>query len=136
MLILIPTLDGKRAAAIEVLINSPRIADLILKGEIHAIKEVMDKSENMGMQTFDGALHKLYRAERISLDEALRNADSQNNLRLKISLEEADIETALESNSLSLAGDEPEPDEKSPLSMKEKNDQELSYQERLARTIK
>ena len=133
---LIPTLDGKRAAAIEVLINSPRIADLILKGEIHAIKEVMDKSENMGMQTFDGALHKLYRAERISLDEALRNADSQNNLRLKISLEEADIETALESNSLSLAGDEPEPDEKSPLSMKEKNDQELSYQERLARTIK
>lgn len=85
---LIPTLDGKRAAAIEILIGTPMIADLILKGDISRIKEVMAKSENIGMQTFDAALYQLYKAGRISLDEALRNADSQNNLRLRISLEE------------------------------------------------
>lgn len=85
---LIPTLDGKRAAAIEILLGSPMIADLILKGEISKIKEVMAKSENIGMQTFDAALYKLYKEGRISLEEALRNADSQNNLRLRISLEE------------------------------------------------
>jgi len=85
---LIPTLDGKRAAAIEILLGSPMIADLILKGEISKIKEIMAKSENIGMQTFDAALYKLYKEGRISLEEALRNADSQNNLRLRISLEE------------------------------------------------
>jgi len=85
---LIPTLDGKRAAAIEILIGTPMIADLILKGDISKIKEVMAKSENIGMQTFDAALYKLYKDGRISLEEALRNADSQNNLRLRISLEE------------------------------------------------
>ena len=85
---LIPTVDGKRALAVEVLLGSPMICDLILKGEIHKIKEIMQKSENIGMQTFDTALYKLYKAGRISLEEALRNADSQNNLRLKISLEE------------------------------------------------
>jgi len=85
---LIPTLDGKRAAAIEVLLGTPMIADLILKGDISKIKDVMAKSENIGMQTFDAALYKLYKDGRISLEEALRNADSQNNLRLRISLEE------------------------------------------------
>jgi twitching motility protein PilU len=85
---LIPTLDGKRAAAIEVLLGTPMISDLILKGEINKIKEIMAKSENIGMQTFDAALYKLYKDGRISLEEALRNADSQNNLRLRISLEE------------------------------------------------
>ena len=64
------------------------IADLILKGEIGLIKDIMAKSETVGMQTFDGALYKLYKQGRISLDEALRNADSQNNLRLRISLDE------------------------------------------------
>ncbi len=85
---LIPTVDGKRAVAVEVLLGTPMIADLIHKGEVHKIKEIMDKSENIGMQTFDSAIYKLYKAGRISLEEALRNADSQNNLRLKISLEE------------------------------------------------
>jgi len=88
---LIPTLDGKRAAAIEILLGTPMINDLILKGEINQIKEIMKKSENVGMQTFDTALYKLYKEGRISLEEALRNADSQNNLRLRISLEEKDL---------------------------------------------
>ena len=83
---LIPTTDGKRVAAVEVLLGSPTIAELILRGEFESIKEIMEKSENMGMQTFDTALFKLYREGRISLDEALRNADSANNLRLKIKL--------------------------------------------------
>ena len=87
---LVPSLDGKRVAAIEILIGSPMIADLILKGEISRIKEIMEKSENVGMQTFDGALYRLYKQGKISLEEALRNADSQNNLRLRISLEEKD----------------------------------------------
>jgi twitching motility protein PilU len=85
---LIPTLDGNRTAAVEILLGTPMISDLILKGEIGLIKDIMAKSEMVGMQTFDGALYKLYKQGRISLDEALRNADSQNNLRLRISLDE------------------------------------------------
>lgn len=85
---LVRTVDEKRAVAVEVLLGTPLICDLILKGEVHKIKEVMEKSENLGMQTFDSALYKLYRAGVIPLEEALRNADSQNNLRLKISLAE------------------------------------------------
>lgn len=85
---LIPTVDGKRCAAIEVLLNSPRIADLIKAGEVMEIKEVMEKSEPMGMQTFDVSLYKLYKAGKITLDECLKNADAENNLRLKIELDE------------------------------------------------
>lgn len=81
---LIPTVDGKRCAAIEILLGTPMIADLILKGEIEGIKEVMAKSENVGMKTFDSALYELYREGLISEDEALKNADSPNNVRLKI----------------------------------------------------
>ena len=81
---LIPTVDGKRCAAIEVLLGTPMVADLILKGDIDGIKEVMEKSENIGMKTFDSALFELYREGLISEDEALRNADSPNNVRLKI----------------------------------------------------
>ena len=83
---LIPTVDSKRAAAIEILLGTPLVADLILRGDMHEIKEVMLKSENIGMQTFDSALLKLYKEGRISLDEAMRNADSANNLRLRINL--------------------------------------------------
>lgn len=83
---LIPTVDGKRCAAIEVLLASPRVADLIKAGDVLEIKEVMEKSEPMGMQTFDIALFNLYKAGKISLDEALKNADAENNLRLKIEL--------------------------------------------------
>jgi twitching motility protein PilU len=85
---LIPTVDGKRCAAIEILLNSPRIADLIKEGDILEIKEVMEKSEPMGMQTFDMALFNLYNAGKISLEETLKNADAENNLRLKIELAE------------------------------------------------
>jgi len=89
---LIPTMEGKRVAAFEILLGTPLISDLILKGEVHRIKEVMEKSENVGMQTFDASLYQLYKAGKISYEEALRNADSQNNLRLRIDLEEKDIQ--------------------------------------------
>jgi twitching motility protein PilU len=80
--------DGKgRVAAIEILMNSPLISDLILKGEVHGIKEIMARSNEMGMKTFDQALFDLYEADLISFDDALRNADSQNELRLRIKLE-------------------------------------------------
>lgn len=85
---LVRTVDGKRCAAIEILLNSPRIADLIKAGEVMEIKEVMEKSGPMGMQTFDMALYDLYKSGKISLDETLRNADAENNLRLKIELNE------------------------------------------------
>jgi twitching motility protein PilU len=81
---LIPTVDGKRAAAIEVLLGTPTISELILRGEFESIKEIMQKSEQLGMQTFDGALFRLYQEGMISEEEALKNADSPNNVRLKI----------------------------------------------------
>jgi twitching motility protein PilU len=84
---LIPTKDGKgRAAAIEIMLNSPLIADLIFKGEVNQIKTVMSKSRELGMQTFDQALFDLYEADKISYEEALKNADSVNDLRLNIKL--------------------------------------------------
>lgn len=85
---LIPKRDGKgRAAAFEILLNSPLIADLIFKGNVHEIKEVMAKSRELGMQTFDQALFILHEAGAISYEEALKNADSVNDLRLKIKLQ-------------------------------------------------
>lgn len=85
---LIPTVDGKRCAAVEVLLGSPTIQELILRGELESIKEIMEKSEGIGMQTFDTALFYLYQEGRITLEEALKNADSANNLRLRIKLAE------------------------------------------------
>ncbi len=85
---LVPTIDGKRVAAIEILLGTKLVSDLICKGDIHAIKEVMEKSEEIGMQTFDSHLLKLYKRGIISLEEALRNSDSPNNLKLKINLSE------------------------------------------------
>ena len=87
---LVKTVDGKRAAAIEILLGTPRVADLIKNGKVEEIKEVMEKSENIGMRTFDSALFQLYRDGRITLEEALKNADSENNLRLRISLAESE----------------------------------------------
>lgn len=87
---LVPTVDNKRVAAVEVLLGTKTIQDLIYKGDIDSIKEIMAKSENLGMQTFDAALFKLQQAGKISLDEALKNADSANNLRLRIKLAEGD----------------------------------------------
>lgn len=84
---LVRTVDGKRAAAVEVLLGTATIQELILRGELDGIKEIMEKSERLGMQTFDSALFKLYKEGRISLDEAIKNADSANNLRLRIKLD-------------------------------------------------
>lgn len=85
---LIPLRDTKgRCASVEVLINTPLISDLIFKGQVHEIKEVMKKSREHGMQTFDQALFDLHEADRISYEDALRNADSVNELRLAIKLQ-------------------------------------------------
>lgn len=81
---LLPTLTGERCAAIEVLLGTPLISELILRGEFEGIKDVMQKSENLGMKTFDSALFELYQEGLIDEEEAVRNADSQNNVRLKI----------------------------------------------------
>ena len=85
---LLKTPDGKgRVAAIEILLNSPLISDLILKGDVHEIKTIMAKSNELGMKTFDQALFDLYEADKISYEDALRSADSMNELRLRIKLE-------------------------------------------------
>jgi twitching motility protein PilU len=79
--------QGKgRVAAVEVMINSPLIAEKVLNGEVGDIKDVMKKSRELGMQTFDQALFDLFEAERIGYEDALRNADSMNDLRLTIKL--------------------------------------------------
>jgi len=84
---LIPMREGKgRVAAIEIMLNSPLISDLIFKGDVHEIKEIMSRSRELGMQTFDQSLFGLYEAGLISYEDALRNADSVNDLRLKIKL--------------------------------------------------
>jgi twitching motility protein PilU len=84
---LIPKKEAKgRVVAIEIMLNSPLISDLIFKGEVHEIKEIMKKSRELGMQTFDQALFDLYEADKISYEDALRNADSVNDLRLNIKL--------------------------------------------------
>src|SRR5450830_213343 len=85
---LIPKKEGKgRAAATEVMLNSPLISDLIFKGEVHEIKAIIAKSRELGMQTFDQSLFDLHEADVISYEEALRNADSVNDIRLKIKLD-------------------------------------------------
>ena len=84
---LVRTQDGSgRRAAIEILLNTPLIGDNILKGQLHELKEIMKKSRELGMQTFDQALFDLYNEGAISYEEALRNADSMNELRLQIKL--------------------------------------------------
>ncbi|OIQ93915.1 twitching mobility protein [mine drainage metagenome] len=85
---LLPRLDGRgRVAAVEIMINSPLIADLVFKGDVGEIKDVMKRSRELGMQTFDQALFDLYEAGKISYEDALRNADSVNDLRLHIKLD-------------------------------------------------
>ena len=85
---LVPRVGGVgRIAAMEILLNTPLIADRIFKGEVGQIKEIMAKSTRLGMQTFDQALFYLYEEATISYEEAMRNADSKNELRLRIKLE-------------------------------------------------
>ncbi len=106
---LLKTVDGKgRAAAIEIMLNSPLISDLILKGEVHEIKSIMGKSNELGMKTFDQALFDLYEDDKVTLEDALRNADSMNELRLRIKLEGKAAKNAEEDNldHLSLHEDE------------------------------
>jgi twitching motility protein PilU len=76
-----------RIAAMEIMLHSPLIADLIFKGDVAAIKDVMARSTRIGMKTFDQSLFELYESNQISYEEALRNADSKNELRLRIKLE-------------------------------------------------
>lgn len=83
---LVPTTTGGRVAAIEILLNTPIVADKIAKHEMGEIKEIMGKSRELGMQTFDQALFDLYKAEKISYENALRHADAPNDLRLRIKL--------------------------------------------------
>ncbi len=107
---LIPTTDGKRCAAIEILLGTPTISELILRGEFESIKEIMEKSNELGMQTFDQALVKLYKEGKISMDEALKNADSENTVRLTLKLS-GDVPSSSGSGGLSLELEEEEPDE-------------------------
>lgn len=88
---LIPTVSGNgRIAAVEIMINTPLMSDLIFKGNVHEIKELMAKSNELGMQTFDQALFNLYESDQITYEDTLRNADSVNDLRLRIKLEGKD----------------------------------------------
>ena len=87
---LVPRADGNgRVAAIEIMINTPRVADLVAQGEIAALKSAIEANEQDGSQSFDQALYRLYRTGQISLDEALKQADSANNLRVRIRMQEA-----------------------------------------------
>jgi twitching motility protein PilU len=104
---LIPTIEGKRAAAIEILLGTPRAADLIAKGDVSALKELMEKSGEQGMQTFDMSLFKLYKQGKISLDEALKNADSKNNLRLRVTLDERPSKEKAAAEAAAVAKDAP-----------------------------
>ncbi|MGK8252844.1 MULTISPECIES: PilT/PilU family type 4a pilus ATPase [Moraxella] len=111
---LIRTEDGKgRRAAVEIMLNTRLMADLILKGEMHELKAIMTKSREVGMQTFDQALFDLYDEGAISYDEAIRNADSPNELRLQIKLKGARRDGQNEvASSLSLHADVEEADDK------------------------
>jgi len=116
---LVRTEDGKgRKAAIEILLNTPTISEMILKGNFHSIKEIMQKSRELGMCTFDQALYELYNKGYISYDEALRNADSANGLRLQIKLSgdrrEPDEGGGAKSPSLSMALEEEPEDPANP----------------------
>ncbi len=103
---LIPSVDGRRVAAFEILLGTPLVCDMIKRGEVSEIKDIMEKSENLGMATFDQALFRHYAAGNITEEEALRNADSANNLRLKINLARGNAAEMSQSTNLSIAGDD------------------------------
>jgi twitching motility protein PilU len=81
---LVPGADGRRAAAVEIMLNTPHISDLIRKGDVSTIKEAIQASGEKGIQSFDQSLVELYKAGRVSMDDALANADSRSNLEAKI----------------------------------------------------
>lgn len=80
--------NGKRIAAVEIMLNTPYISDLIKKGEIESIRDAMEKNKDTDMQTFDDSVYELYQSKKVSLEEALKNADSRNNLQVRIRLSE------------------------------------------------
>ncbi len=104
---LVPTVDGKRCAAIEILLGSHTVKQMIMKGQLSDIKEVMQKSENMGMKTFDSALFDLVKEGRISNEEAIKNADSANNLRLRLKLSTRSGDESEDETELLLRGQPP-----------------------------
>ncbi len=108
---LIPTIDGKRAAAIEILTGSPRVKDMIRDGKVQELKEAMEGSEQYGMQTFDEALLALFTSGKISEEEAIKNADSANNIRLKIK----NLGSFKSTTEFSLEVEEPEEDDEDDL---------------------
>jgi twitching motility protein PilU len=97
---LVPAVGGGRVAAVEILLDTPRIKDLIKKGEIDTLKEAMEQAIREGCQTFDQALFVLFRAGKITIEEALANADSANNLRLKIKMAGLVADEAVEASQL------------------------------------
>jgi len=127
---LIRTADGVgRKAAIEILINTPTIADRIFKGEFHEIKAIMSKSRELGMRTFDWALFELYNDGHISYEEAIRNADSANELRLSIKLKSPRGEPASAGLALSMQ-EEPSAEE-----LEQQRQQEMLKQQERKRQI-
>jgi twitching motility protein PilU len=120
---LIRTPDGKgRRAAIEILLNTQMVSELIFKGEFHEIKPIMEKSRELGMRTFDWALFELYNEGQISYEDAIRNADSANELRLNIKLKSKRGEpNSMASSSLSF-------DRSTPAEMDAAREQELEQQ--------
>ncbi len=112
---LVRTVDGKRTAAFEILLGTPLVRDIIRRGEIGELKEVMEKSENLGMRTLDSALFNLYQDGRIDLDNALHNSDSPNNLRLKINLSDKSAVKGTKKTVLSLMDEEDDPDVSDPI---------------------
>jgi twitching motility protein PilU len=111
---LLTKIGGGRVAAIEIMINSPLIQDLIFKGKMHEIKGIMQKSKESGMQTFDMHLFDLYEAGVITYEDALRSADRMNDLRLRIKLEgkdATDTDALGDMDGLSIVGEEPEDDQ-------------------------
>lgn len=110
---LIPTIDGKsRRAAFEILLNTPLMADLILNGEVHGMKDLMKRSREHGMKTFDDSLFDLLEEGAISMDDALKNADSANDLRLNVKLNSKRHNDSDENNVVLRLHDD---EEKSPL---------------------
>lgn len=108
---LVRTEDGKgRRAAVEIMLNTPLISELILKGQFHELKSIMGKSRELGMQTFDQALFDLYNEGAISYEEAIRNADSMNELRLQIKLKSNRPSEASAAMSFSML-EEPKPED-------------------------
>jgi twitching motility protein PilU len=114
---LIQTVDGKRCAAVEVMMGTLTIRDMIKRGQFELLKEVMEKSKSLGMQTFDSALFDLVKEGRISEEEAIKNSDSPTNLALKFKLDKGNIADLEEGNSKKSSG----------LTLEPKSDDELSF---------